>query len=194
MSTALATVASPPEWVAERAYFEACIRQRDERIRQLEQRIAWFERQIFGEKSERRFIEPPPEQMALGEGLGEAAPTAEPTQPVAAHQRRRPAKTEGTEPALFFDPERVPVQTIAVPNPEIAGLPAEAYEVIGEKVTHRARPAPGQLRRTQVRAPSGQGQRHRRPILPPGPGGRARRRACRCQLPGRPGRREVQTS
>lgn len=56
---------------------------------------------------------------------------------------RRPAKTEGTEPALFFDPERVAVQTIAVPNPEIAALPAEAYEVIGEKVTHRLAQRPG---------------------------------------------------
>jgi transposase len=143
MSTALAPVAAPPEWVAERARFEACIRQRDEHIARLEQRIAWFERQIFGEKSERRIIEPPPEQMALGEGLGQAAPAVEPTQPVAAHQRRRPAKTEGTEPALFFDPERVPVQTIHVPNPEIADLAPEAYEVIGEKVTHRLAQRPG---------------------------------------------------
>ena len=143
MSTALATVESPPEWVAERARFEACIRQRDEHIARLEQRIAWFERQIFGEKSERRLIEPPPEQMALGEGLGQAAPAVEPTQPVAAHQRRRPAKTEGEEPALFFDPERVPVQTIDVPNPEIDDLTPEAYEVIGEKLTHRLAQRPG---------------------------------------------------
>ncbi len=47
------------------------------------------------------------------------------------------------EPALFFDPARVPVEVIAVPNPEIADLPAEAYEVIGEKVTHRLAQRPG---------------------------------------------------
>lgn len=136
MSPALATVESPPEWVAERTLLVA-------RIADLERQVAWFQRQIFGEKSERRLIEPPPEQMALGEGLGGPAPAAAPTQPVAAHQRRRTTKAEGEEPALFFDPERVPVQTIAVPNPEIVGLPAEAYDVIAEKVTHRLAQRPG---------------------------------------------------
>ena len=83
--------------------------------------------------------------MALGEGLGDTAPATLPPQPVAAHQRQRAAKAqgEGTEPALFFDPERVAVETINVPNPAIAALPAAAYEVIGEKVTHRLAQRPG---------------------------------------------------
>jgi transposase len=138
MFPALATAASPPEWVAERTLLVA-------RIADLERQVAWFQRQLFGEKSERRHIDPPPEQMALGEGLGDTAPATLPPQPVAAHQRQRAAKAqgEGTEPALFFDPERVPVETINVPNPAIAGLPAAAYEVIGEKVTHRLAQRPG---------------------------------------------------
>ena len=138
MFPALATVASPPEWVAERTLLVA-------RIADLERQVAWFQRQLFGEKSERRHIDPPPEQMALGEGLGDTAPATLPPQPVAAHQRRRTTKAEGegTEPALFFDPERVPVETINVPNPVIAGLPAEAYEVVAEKVTHRLAQRPG---------------------------------------------------
>jgi transposase len=138
MFPALATVASPPEWVAERTLLVA-------RIADLERQVAWFQRQLFGEKSERRHIDPPPEQMALGEGLGDTAPATLPPQPVAAHQRQRAAKAqgEGTEPALFFDPERVPVETINVPNPAIAALPAAAYEVIGEKVTHRLAQRPG---------------------------------------------------
>jgi transposase len=37
----------------------------------------------------------------------------------------------------------VPVRTIAVPNLEIADLAPEAYEVIGEKVTHRLAQRPG---------------------------------------------------
>jgi len=130
MFPALATVASPPEWAAERALLVA-------RIAELERQVAWFQRQLFGEKSERRHSDPPPAQMALGEGLGDTAPATLPPQPVAAHQRQRAAKAQGEEPALFFDPERVPVETINVPNPAIAGLPAAAYEVIGEKVTHR---------------------------------------------------------
>lgn len=78
MSPALATVESPPEWVAERTLLVA-------RIADLERQVAWFQRQIFGEKSERRLIEPPPEQMALGEGLGGPAPAAAPTQIGRAH-------------------------------------------------------------------------------------------------------------
>ena len=144
-SLALATVALPPEWAEERAAWAAERAALHERIARLEQRIAWFERQLFGEKSERRHLEPPPEQLSLGEGLGGAAPPAEPTQTVAAHQRRRRARAEGEseEPSLFFDPERVPVETVAVPNPEIVDLPPEAYEVIGEKVTHRRAQRPG---------------------------------------------------
>ncbi|WP_041603794.1 hypothetical protein [Thioflavicoccus mobilis] len=64
-SSACDTVEPPPEWPAERAELLA-------RIDQLEQQLAWFQRQIFGEKSERRHGEPPPEQMSLGEGLGRA--------------------------------------------------------------------------------------------------------------------------
>jgi transposase len=37
----------------------------------------------------------------------------------------------------------VPVETIAVPNPEIAGLAPAAYEIIGERVTHRLAQRPG---------------------------------------------------
>jgi transposase len=137
-SAPASSAAPPPEWAGERARLL-------EHIARLEQRIAWFERQLFGEKSERRHLAPPPEQLALGEGLGGAAPPVEPAQEVAAHQRRRRARAEGEaeEPALFFDPERVPVETVAVPNPAIADLPLEAYEVIGEKVTHRLAQRPG---------------------------------------------------
>jgi transposase len=125
-----------PEWAGEIARLKA---ENAELRRQLE----WFKRQLFGEKSERRHLEPPPEQMSLGEGLG--APQQDPgaTRPVAAHQRRRRQPGAGEEPALFFDPARVPVETIALPNPEIADLPPEAYTVIGEKVTHRLAQRPG---------------------------------------------------
>jgi transposase len=64
-------------------------------------------------------------------------------QAVADHQRRPATQADGEEPALFFDPARVPVETIAVPNPEIAGLAPAAYEVIGERVTHRLAQRPG---------------------------------------------------
>ncbi len=125
-----------PDWAGEIARLKA-------ENAALKHQLEWFKRQLFGAKSERRHLEPPPEQLALGAGLGSAEPTPAPAQAVAAHQRRRRQRAEAAEPALFFDPARVPVETITLPNPEIADLPPEAYEVIGEKVTHRLAQRPG---------------------------------------------------
>ena len=111
-SPAVAATNAPPDWAAERAELK-------ERIAQLEQQVAWFQRQIFGEKSERRHLEPPPEQMSLGEGLA-PAPGSEPAHcTVAAHERRLRAKDapDTEEGRLFFDEARVPVEVIAVPSP-----------------------------------------------------------------------------
>jgi transposase len=132
------TTAMPPEWAAERAALQ-------ERISQLEHQLAWFQRQLFGEKSERRHIEPAPGQMSLGEALA-PPPGGEPArQTVSAHQRRVAATgaSDAEDSGLFFDEERVPVEVIEVPNPEVADLPEEAYSVIAEKVTHRLAQRPG---------------------------------------------------
>jgi transposase len=127
----------PPAWAAERAQLQS-------RMAQLEHRLAWLQRQIFGEKSERRHLDPPPEQMSLGEGLTGPVTDPAPTQPVAAHTRRRLAKgANGEEAPLFFDPAQVPLEVIDLPNPDAAGLAPDAYEVIGEKVTHRLAQRPG---------------------------------------------------
>ena len=69
-SPAAAATHAPPEWAAERAELK-------ERIAQLEQQLAWFQRQLFGEKSERRPLAPPPEQLSLGEVLA-PVPASEP--------------------------------------------------------------------------------------------------------------------
>jgi len=136
--TTVSTTDTLPDWAAERAALHA-------RIAQLEHQLAWFQRQLFGQKSERRHIEPAPGQMSLGEGLA-PPPGAEPAKrTVGAHQRRIAAKpAQDTEDArLFFDEGRVPVEVIEVPNPEAEGLDADQYEIIGEKVTHRLAQRPG---------------------------------------------------
>lgn len=108
--------------------------------------LEWFRRQLFGQKSERRRLEANPHQMNLGElPVPESAPAAA-GKPIAAHTRRARstdyAKSED-ESALFFDEARVPVEIIAVPNPEAKGLDPDQYELIGEKVTHRLAQRPG---------------------------------------------------
>ncbi|AGA88886.1 transposase (plasmid) [Thioflavicoccus mobilis 8321] len=141
MTSAACDIAdAPPEWPAERTELLA-------RIAQLEQQLAWFQRQIFGEKSERRLLLPPPGQLSLGEGF--TTPGAAPASdtPVSAHRRRTsrdtPEKEDEDEEALFFDSARVPVEVIAVPNPATDGLAPEDYEVIGEKVSYRLAQRPG---------------------------------------------------
>ncbi len=137
MSTAASERITPADWAAERAELH-------QRIAALEHQLEWFKRQLFGETSERRHLEPPPEQMSLGEGIGAPAQDPAAKRTVDAHQRRVSTKRadDDGEPALFFD-ARVPVETIVVPNPEMDDAQADAYEVIGEKVTHRLAQRPG---------------------------------------------------
>jgi hypothetical protein len=101
----------------------------------------WFKRQLFGRKSERRLLPPDARQLALhGFGPPSDDPTdtpPPPTETVKAYQRRvHGASTAdaGDERELRFDAS-VPVEVIPVPNPDVAGLAAHEYEVIGEKIT-----------------------------------------------------------
>ena len=108
--------------------------------------LEWFKRQIFGQKSERRIVDPASGQMSLGELPIPETPPETPGQKVAGHTRRTPRTDFAKNPdesSLFFDETRVPIETIAVANPEIAGLSSEQYDVIGEKVSHRLAQRPG---------------------------------------------------
>jgi transposase len=110
---------------------------------ELKRQLEWFKRQLFGRKSERFAPEPDPQQMHLGQVLGEelvVPPEAGVgAQTVPAHQRRKPrsdfAADAGAAP--FFDEAKVPVETIEVVNPETCDLAPEQYEVIGEKTSYR---------------------------------------------------------
>lgn len=140
--TAQAVASMSPQHVAQLLQSKAAT------IATLEHRIAWFERQLFGKKSERFAPEPDPQQMHLGQLLGELA--VPPQQPevgstVPAHTRRKSSRdfTDDTGQAPFFDAAVVPVHTIDVPNPEAQGLAPEQYEVIGHKVSHRLAQRPG---------------------------------------------------
>ncbi len=115
-------------------------------IDQLKHRLDWFERQMFGTKSERLVVLDNAQQLPLA-GL---APAVEPAaavkvRSVAAHTRR-PSKPDAVGEAdsmPFFDEARVPVETIEVPNPQIEGLSAEQFEIIAEKISYRLAQRPG---------------------------------------------------
>ncbi len=111
----------------------------------LKRQVAWFQRQIFGQKSEKRHVESDGVQGVLGMGF-DVVPEPPPAKKtvVAGHERKpkQPA-ANADESNLFFDENKVPVEVIAVPNPETEGLAPDQYEVIGEKVTHRLAQRPG---------------------------------------------------
>jgi transposase len=114
----------------------------------LKRQVEWFQRQLFGRKSEKRLREPDPDQLTLAGMLTTPVTPADqpppPTETVKAYQRR--VRFTGAEVAdeseLRFD-DSVPVQEILLSNPEVKDLPAEAYEVISEKVTYRLAQRPG---------------------------------------------------
>jgi transposase len=127
---------------------EALVGQLTNEVTQLRHQVAWFQRQIFGQKSERR----PPVAEGIQSSLGEsfdAIPDVVPENKktrVAAHERQHQPKHPGAatdESALFFDEKKVPIEVINVPNAEAEGLTADAYEIIGEKVSHRLAQRPG---------------------------------------------------
>jgi transposase len=115
----------------------------------LQRQLEWFKRQLFGSKSERFAPMPDPQQMHLGQVLGQDLPEAPSgsadEQRVPSHTRRKPRSdfTDDGSSAPFFDASKVPVLTIEVPNPEAKDLGPEQYEVVGEKTSVRLAQRPG---------------------------------------------------
>lgn len=117
-------------------------------VSELSRQVEWFKRQLFGEKSERRNVEPDPQQGTLGQAFDAiaAAGAAGKKIKVDAHERERKPKersADGEDTSAFFDETKVPIEVIEVANPEAAGLAQDQYEVVGEKVSHRLAQRPG---------------------------------------------------
>jgi transposase len=130
------------------AEWEALVGQLSNENTDLRRQIAWFQRQIFGQKSERRRPEADGVQGTLGESFDAIPNTLPETKKtrVEAHERQQQPKAPGEgadESTLFFDDKKVPVEIINVPNPQAQGLGSDAYEVIGEKISYRLAQRPG---------------------------------------------------
>ena len=116
-------------------------------VQSLRHRVAWFERQIFGVKSERLKLLENPQQLLLGEVL--APPSQAPAvkeRTVAAHTRRSSKKDVAVgdaESVPFFDETNIPVETIELVDPEVEKLSPDQFEVIGEKSFYRLAQRPG---------------------------------------------------
>lgn len=122
-------------------------------LAQATQQLEWFKRQLFGRKSERH-LPPDPSQGNLLADLAPEPPVGEAPSETVTYTRRKP-KHRGNavhDSGLRFD-ETVPVQVIEQPAPELQGPEAEAFEIIGEKITHRLAQRPGSYVILEYRRP-----------------------------------------
>ncbi len=106
----------------------------------LKRQLAWFQKQVFGEKSERRLVEEDPDQLVLKGLLGDVVvPEPEEKQTIT-YERGKARKDRGsdcvTDSGLRFD-DSVPVEVIPLEAPELKGPDADQYEVIATKSLHR---------------------------------------------------------
>lgn len=112
------------------------------RVEDQDRQLAWFRKQLFGAKSERRIVDSssPDVQMWLGEQLLDVPETPPPTsQSVKSYERthrKTPVEFMDTDSRLRFDGS-VPIEIVQVPNPRIDTLADGEYAVLGEKVTYR---------------------------------------------------------
>jgi len=129
------------------AQFIALVQTLTATVQSLQHQLDWFQRQMFGTKSERLRALESAQQLSLGEVLAAPEETAAAKErPVAAHTRRQAqqdAAVGDAESVPFFDEARVPVETIEVPDPHIQGLSSDEYEVISQKVSYRLAQRPG---------------------------------------------------
>ncbi len=125
----------------------ALIQQQAETIEQLQTQLAWFKKQLFGQKSEKRIELPDGIQQSSLFDSQSAPNTPEdqrPDQQISYTRKKGKKDREDsvTDSGLRFD-ESVPVERIEIPCPELQGEDADQYEVIGEKVLHRLAQRPG---------------------------------------------------
>lgn len=107
---------------------------------QLKERIAWFERQIFGQKSE-RFIPLNPEQLAIDLNLEQAGVLAEAPKEVITYERKKAtssAKPTGRQPW----PDHLPRVDVVI-SPPVDD--PENYVEIGQDITEELEYIPQKL-------------------------------------------------
>jgi transposase len=109
----------------------------------LKQRLAWFERQMFGQKSE-RFVpaEAVAGQLMLAFDAGHARAVDESVrQVIEAHERRVPQKKENTHPGRLPIPAHLPrVEEVVEPQEDVTDM-----KRIGEDVTEVLEYDPGKI-------------------------------------------------
>lgn len=114
----------------------------------LQRKLDWYKKQLFGPKSEKRFLDGERLQMSLDFGVSAPVPVVTETKKTVTYERtvdRRPKQRgEGilNEEGLRFSTD-VPVKEIHVTPKEIEGLLPDRYTILREEKTHRLAQRPG---------------------------------------------------
>lgn len=119
--------------------YEQKVGQLEDENQSLKNQIAWFQNQIFGQKSEKRVIDNPHQACLLSEPTETEIESA-PSKEVKGYQRGTAKKQRPedcvTDSGLRFSDD-VPVEKIDIVPPELTGPEADQYQVIDTKVTYK---------------------------------------------------------
>ena len=113
-------------------------------------RVEWFERQLFGRKSEKRVMDIPAQASLLGLSEEELQQLQQDRgdQDTITYQRRKGRKTRPedclTDSGLRFS-DKVPVKHIVVTPPELKGADADQYEIIDTHYRYKLAQQPAYL-------------------------------------------------
>jgi len=122
----------------------------------LQRQLAWFQRQLFGRKSEKRLFDSPLQENfdnLLG-STDESLAVGDVVVDVPAHQRKKKSLPGTPEDSgLRFDENEVPIKEIILSAPELNGSDAEKYEIIRYDHTYRLAQLPGSYEILQYKRP-----------------------------------------
>ena len=96
-------------------------RELEQKASQLEQQLSWFKTQLFGQKSERRFADSDPRQIALGELLSGERKELE-KQTVSGHVRNKLAPKDEEETKVPLIDPSIPLREVVMLPPEVKDL------------------------------------------------------------------------
>lgn len=132
------SVAEQP--AAEIAEYIQRIRELEGQVNQLRDQLAWFKRQLFGRKSEKRLVEHADQANLFAEllaSLGDQPPPPSSDSEQITYKRRKHTRRPDTDESdLRFDDE-VPVEVIELPATVLTGEQADQYEIIDHKITRK---------------------------------------------------------
>lgn len=112
-----------------------------EQVQTLQHQLDWFKKQLFGAKSEKRLLDTFQQAGLFDHGVpAEHDNAAEPKRTVRAYRRGTAKKQRDddclNDTGLRFNAD-VPVEVVEHQPPELTGVGADQYEILGIKTTYR---------------------------------------------------------